>query len=402
MSIRPQHAAPGEPAIAVRGVTKEFRLQGAGRSLKAAALDLLRGRRRPAFRALENADFDVAQGETLGIIGANGAGKSTLLGLVAGTLRPTTGTIRTRGTISSLLELGAGFHPDLSGRDNVYLYGAIMGLSRQRMRERFDAIVDFAGIGAFIDQPVRHYSSGMYVRLGFAVAVEVDPDILLVDEVLAVGDVDFQRKCLDRMRRFREAGKTLLIISHDLHAIRSVSDRILLLDHGQVKGLGAPDTVVAAYQQQAHASHDSSGLRREWGSGEIRLGPVTLTRPDGQPCALFEAEGGLRVTIPYVAALPIDNPVFGFAIADDHGRIVHGSNTQLANIHLGTVHGAGSLTLDIPRLGLASGVYLLSLAVHSADHTANYHRLDHAVPFTVANRLTFDGCVEMTSGWRTA
>lgn len=387
-------------AIEVCGVSKEFRLQGAGGSFKAAMLDRIRGRKRGVFRALDHADFTVKRGETLGIIGANGAGKSTLLSLVAGTLRPTTGTIRTNGTISSLLELGAGFHPDLTGRDNVYLYGAIMGLSRSRMRERFDAIVDFAGIGPFIDQPVRSYSSGMYVRLGFAVAVEVDPDILLVDEVLAVGDVDFQRKCLDRMRAFRDAGKTLLIISHDMHAIRSVADRILLLDHGQVKGIGSPDETIAGYQREALGAKADSGLRREWGSGEIRFTDVTLTGADGAPHPVFDAGATLRVNIGYHASQPVASPVFGFAIADSAGRIIHGANTQIARFATGDIpEGDGRITLELPSLDLASGAYLLSLAVHSADHISNYHRLDHAFPFTVANPVSFDGCVGMASHW---
>ena len=391
---------PDDVAIEVRGVSKEFRLQGAGGSLKAAVLDRIRGRGRGVFRALDHADFTVKRGETLGIIGANGAGKSTLLSLVAGTLRPTTGTIRTNGTISSLLELGAGFHPDLTGRDNVFLYGAIMGLSRARMRERFDAIVDFAGIGPFIDQPVRSYSSGMYVRLGFAVAVEVDPDILLVDEVLAVGDVDFQRKCLDRMRAFRDAGKTLLIISHDMHAIRSVADRILLLDHGQVKGVGAPDEIVAGYQREALGAKSVSGLRREWGSGEVRITDVSLSAADGSPRPVFDAGETLRVDIRYHASQPIPAPVFGFAVADSTGRIVHGANTQIARFDPGDLaEGDGRITLELPRLQLASGAYLLSLAIHSPDHISNYHRLDHAFPFTVANPVAFDGCVGMESHW---
>ncbi|MGI6496666.1 MAG: ABC transporter ATP-binding protein [Kiritimatiellia bacterium] len=391
---------PGDVAIEVRGVSKEYRLQGAGGSLKAALLDRLRGRRRPVFRALDHADFTVRKGETLGIIGANGAGKSTLLALVAGTLRPTTGTIRTAGAISSLLELGAGFHPDLTGRDNVYLYGAIMGLPRARMRSRFDAIVDFAGIGPFIDQPVRSYSSGMYVRLGFAVAVEVDPDILLVDEVLAVGDVDFQRKCLDRMRAFRDAGKTLLVISHDMHAIRSISDRILLLDRGRVKGVGAPDEIVSGYQRAALGAASGNGLRREWGSGEVRFTGVDLTDGDGRPRPLFEAGSTLRIALRYHADRPVPAPVFGFAVADAAGRIVYGANTQTARFPVGDLpEGDGSLVLELPDLRLASGAYLLSVSVHSADHVSNYHRLDHAFPFTVANPLSFDGCVAMDTRW---
>ncbi len=388
-------------AIVVEGVDKCFTLRGSGRTLKGAVLDALRpSRRRAPFHALKQVSFEVRRGETLGIIGANGAGKSTLLGLVAGTLHPTAGHIRTSGTISSLLELGAGFHPDLTGRENVYLYGAILGLPRRRMRDRFDAIAEFADIGDFMEQPVRHYSSGMYVRLGFAVAVEVNPDILLVDEVLAVGDSAFQRKCLERMRSFRRAGKTMLIISHDMHAVRSVSDRILLLDHGEVKGLGAPDEMAAAYLRQAPgraASHNA----REWGSGEVRITQIEVTDTEGRAGSCFPSSGGLRVRLSYHAAQRVDHPVFGFAIADDQQRILHGSNTQLAGFDLPFIEGTGSLLLEIPRLGLAGGTYLLSCAVHSADHRVNYHRLDHVGVFQVENPLTFDGCVELPSQWKT-
>ncbi|MDD5708832.1 MAG: ABC transporter ATP-binding protein [Kiritimatiellae bacterium] len=388
------------PAIVVERVDKRFRLRGPGRTLKAAVLDALRPRRRaPDFYALKQVSFSVRRGETLGIIGVNGAGKSTLLGLVAGTLRPSAGTIRTHGTISSLLELGAGFHPDLTGRENVYLYGAIMGIPRRRMQARFDAVAEFAGIGDFMDQPVKHYSSGMYVRLGFAVAVEVDPDILLVDEVLAVGDTAFQRQCLEKMRAFRQAGKTMLIISHDLHTVSAVADRILLLDHGEVKGLGDPDEVVSAYRRQHRAEAADSPQPREWGTGEARIVSFQVSGLDGKIPSCYAADGGLRVRIEYAAEQPIADPVIGFSIADAKGRVVHGSNTQLAGFALPDVEGHGALTLTLPRLGLARGNYLLSLSLHSADHRRNYHRLDFAQAIAVENPLTFDGCAEMASEW---
>ncbi len=392
----------GAPAIVVEDVDKTFRLHGPGRTLKSAVLDALRpGRRAPPFHALRHVSFAVRRGETLGIIGANGAGKSTLLGIVAGTLRPSRGTVRTRGTVASLLELGAGFHPDLTGRENVFLYGAIMGIPRRRMAARFDAVAAFADIGAFMEQPVKHYSSGMYVRLGFAVAVEVDPDILLVDEVLAVGDATFQRKCLDKMRAFRAEGKTLLIISHDLHTIRSVSDRILLLDHGEVRGLGTPDEMVASYQRQDLAQLPDAPPRREWGSGEVRIVSADMLRLDGTPATRFAADEGLRLRLHYAAARPVPAPVFGFAIADRQGRVVHGSNTQLAGFVVPEVAGQGSIEAELPRLGLATGHYLISFAVHSPDHLTHYHRIDHALSIEVENRLAFDGCVEMPSHWRT-
>jgi len=235
-----------ENVITVDSVGKKFRLKNSGtRTFKSAILGAIRKGNNPAddFWALKDVSFTVSRGETLGIIGINGAGKSTLLSLIAGTKQPTEGSISASGSMSCLLELGAGFHPDLTGRENVFLSGAIMGIPQAQMRERLDAIIEFAEIREFIDQPVKHYSSGMYVRLGFAVAVEVNPQILLIDEVLAVGDAAFQRKCIQRMDEFRHEGKTMLVISHDLPTIQSISDRILFLNDGKVFGIGDPERI---------------------------------------------------------------------------------------------------------------------------------------------------------------
>lgn len=394
---------PADKVIKVEQVSKRFRLRGSGTTLKSTVIDRLRGRPAPGFEALKNVSFSVARGETLGIIGANGAGKSTLLSLIAGTIEPSGGVIRTTGTIASLLELGAGFHPDLTGRENVFLYGAIMGIPRRRMAERFQAVVDFAGIGDYIDQPVRHYSSGMYVRLGFAVAVEVDPDILLVDEVLAVGDEAFQRKCLAKMAEFRRRGRTLLIISHDLVTIRAVSDRILLLERGEIKGLGEPDGVVAGYRDSV-ARAQSGVTRRSWGSGEIGLTGFTLGDQSGRELengGILPAGDGICVKIAFAATQAVEDPVFGFSLADADGNLLHGSNTQLAGLRLGKIEGKGNLLLRLPRLSLGSGLYHLSFAVHSPDHRRQYHRLDHALSFSVRNQKEFSGPLGLDSKWET-
>jgi ABC-type polysaccharide/polyol phosphate transport system ATPase subunit len=390
-------------AIACENVGKRYRLRSAGTpTVKRAILDALRGgpRRDREFWALREVGFTVRRGETLGIIGFNGAGKSTLLSLLAKTKTPTCGTVRTRGAVSSLLELGAGFHPDLTGRENVYLCGAVMGLSRRRMETRFDAIVAFAGLEDFIDQPVRHYSSGMYVRLGFAVAVEVDPDVILIDEVLAVGDINFQKKCLERMRAFREQGKTMLMISHDLKTLQSVSDRILLLDAGRILGLGEPDALVERYEALSR-DRAFGAMRREWGTGEARLTGITLRDASGRETADFAHGGCLRAEIRYRAEKTITEPVFGFAISDADGRLVHGSNTQLAGVRVPALHGDGALTLVIEDLPLAAGTYLVSFSLHSADHRVNYHRLDHALPIVVTSETPFEGVTRMASRWET-
>jgi len=386
-------------AIVVEKLCKDYRLKAtATRSVKSAVLDALRGRRRASvLHALKDLSFSVAKGETLGIIGHNGAGKSTLLALITGTLAPTSGRIDTRGTISSLLELGAGFHPDLTGRENVYLYGATLGLSRRQMRERFDGIVEFAGLSEFIDQPVKHYSSGMYIRLGFAVAVEVDPDILLIDEVLAVGDVNFQRKCLQKMDEFRGRRKTMLVISHDLGTIQRISDRILLLDQGRIMGIGEPSRVVGEYQALSRRSA-ARGLQREWGTGEVRITGVSFSDGQGRATEHFRWGDALEARIAYEAARRVPNPVFGFAINDAAGRLVFGSNTQIEQVDIPHVEGKGVLSLRIERLSMAAGSYLFSFSVHSADHLANYHRLDNHFPISIECDRTFEG-VYMPMRW---
>lgn len=382
-----------EPAIEVDGVGKSFRLHARGRTLKSACVDWVLGRGGVSrdFWALRGVTFNAARGESLGIIGENGAGKSTLLALIAGTMLPTEGTIRSRGTISSLLELGAGFHPDLSGRENVMLYGAIMGIPREQMTRRMDAIVDFAGLREWIDEPVRHYSSGMYVRLGFSVAVEVDPDILLVDEVLAVGDVAFQRKCMDRMAEFRQAGKTMLIISHSLPTIEASSDRVLFLDAGRVLGLGEAAGVVNKYELHLRRK-EAQGAKRVWGTQEVVIEGVRLLDAAGQPSEVFRSGGPLAAEITYRASRRIEHPVFGFAISDTTGHVVYGNNTQIERHEMPFIDGKGMLRLEIPVLGLARGSYLASFSIHSADHRVNYYRMDHAFPLTVECDKSFEGC----------
>lgn len=391
MNSEPMNPAP---AIEIEHVSKEYRLRaGGGRSLKGSILEGLKGPRRKGrkLRALDDITLTVARGETLGIIGANGAGKSSLLSLIAGTSQPTSGCIRTKGTLSSLLELGAGFHPDFTGRENVFLYGAMIGLSQQQMRERFDSIVAFAGLESFIDQPVKHYSSGMYVRLGFAVAVEVNPDILLIDEVLAVGDAVFQRRCVEKMEEFRQQGKTMLIISHDLATIQSVSDRILLLDQGRILGIGAPGSVVDQYKALSR-ERGAQAMAREWGTGEVRITGVTFHDEAGRPAQVFQWGRGVQATIAYEAPARIENPVFGFSVADEKGRVVYGNNTQIEGFDIGAIEGRGALKLHLGPLGLAKGNYLFSFSVHSADHKTNYHRLDNRFPIEVQSEKPFEGC----------
>ncbi len=381
-------------AIVVDGVSKCFRMRGrGGRSLKSAVLDLFHrnSRGKQTFWALRDLSFSVPPGETLGIIGVNGAGKSTLLSLLAGTKQPTSGRIQTTGSISSLLELGAGFHPELTGRENVFLAGAVMGIPRRVMRERFQDIVNFSGIETFIDQPVKQYSSGMYVRLGFAVAVEVDPDILLIDEVLAVGDTAFQRKCMARISDFRRRGKTMLIISHDIATVQAISDRILLLDDGQLLGLGSPDDMVARYRGGVPSQRRRTE-GREWGSGEVTLDEISFLDADGKPCRRVRFGDTVHIQIRYTAHTAVPEPVFGFSIGDEGGTRIYGNNTQIEGYSIPTLNGAGTLRLALGPLTMAPGTYLFSFSVHSADHRIQFHRRDNAFSLAVEGVCGFEGC----------
>ena len=391
-------------AIDVSHVTKRFRLQGSSRSLKTAMIDLVRRRAPQTFTALDDVSLRVKRGETVGIVGANGAGKSTLLSIIAGTLRATSGTARTRGAVSSLLELGAGFHPDLTGRENVMLYGAIMGIPRETMRSRFDEIVDFAGLHEFIDQPVRFYSSGMYVRLGFSVAVQVDPDILLVDEVLAVGDADFQRKCIAKMDDFRLQGKSMLLISHDLQTVRRIADRVAYLARGRLLGIGDPLLVSEAYMKDSVVSREAAMTKHEWGTGEAKF--VRAVHVD--PATGKEVEGTFECTddhpvfrLYWNADHRLEDPVIGFSISDSvSGRNIFGSNTQIAGHRIGPIEkGRGSIELRIDASNVQAGEYLLSFSMHSGDHKTNYHRLEHGLQLRIKNRKWFDGLFSLPVQW---
>ncbi len=386
-----------DPAIEVSHVTKRFNLSQGSGSIKTAFLDLFHRKHVKTFTAVDDVSFTVNRGETLGIVGFNGAGKSTLLSIIAGTMSATEGTVATHGVVSSLLELGAGFHPDLTGRENVFLYGSIMNIPKSVMRQRFDDIVDFAGIGEFIDQPVRFYSSGMYVRLGFSVAVQVDPDILLIDEVLAVGDDNFQKQCIRKMNEFRKLGKTMLFISHDLGTVCGISDRVLFLDHGKIQGIGDPETLVNRYRAASEVRRRMLE-RDEWGTKEATLTDAHLVDANGDPCGkTVPADRQIRIRISYDAPHRIETPTFGFAIADRESKAtLFGYNTELTGYDVPYIEGKGSIIAIIDGTNLHAGNYILSFSVHSRDHKVNYHRLERALHILLErNPAEFDGLVRL-------
>ena len=399
-------SAPSAAAISVSGLGKRYRLQHQGQTtLKTAALQLFsRGSKTDEeFWALRDVSFEVRQGETLGIIGRNGAGKSTLLGLIAGTITPTEGAVRTSGRISSLLELGAGFHPDLTGRENIFLNGSILGLRRRDIAQRLDAIVAFSDLERFIDHPVKHYSSGMFVRLAFSVAMEVDPDILILDEVLSVGDERFREKCRVRIGEFRRRGKTFLIVSHDMDTIQAICERVLVLDRGKTVLEDVPSRAVSKYHAiNAQGEGASEGPEvREWGTREAVILGVELRDPRGEPVATLGTREGFTARVRWRASRRIEDPVFGFALCDSEGRLLYGTNTAIDGCAIPAIEGEGALEFEVASIPFQRGRYYLTFAIHSRDHKT-YHRLDNCRSVSVTPDGEHAGTVQLAARWKTS
>ncbi len=358
------------PAIEVHGVSKRFRLSTDRQSSLKEKVIHHRKRAKPVdFWALSDIDFDVAEGHTVGLIGHNGSGKSTLLKCTGGILQPTTGEIRVRGRLASLLELGAGFHSDLTGRENVFLNGSILGLSKRDIAKRFDDIVAFAELEKFIDQQVKHYSSGMYVRLGFSVATNVDPDVLLVDEVLAVGDESFQRKCLDRIKTFQREGRTIVFVTHGADLVRQICDRAVVLDQGKMMVHGTPSEAVRVFRDTLltsgglDGSTDSTVAEHDQ---RVRIRTVSVDYPEPGRSYVKTGEK-LTVSVGYEAVEPVDDAVFVMSLHGQDGHIVYGINTWAAGHRLPTLQGEGEIAFVVESLALLEGHYPLTVGVHSLE-----------------------------------
>ncbi len=388
-------------AIEVQHLTKNYWMQGGEPPTLSGMLARgLAPRRRRQIQALNDISFTVDPGETIGVIGPNGSGKSSLLGLLAGTTTPTSGAVKLNGRVSSLLELGAGFHSELTGRENIFLNGAILGIPRKTIVERFDRIVEFAGIREFLDMPVKHYSSGMYVRLGFAVAVEMDPDILLIDEVLAVGDVAFQTKCLARIRDFQKRGKTLLLVSHALQTVEEFCSRVFLIHQGRLVAQGDPGDVIFTYLRSYMG--EGGGVHTvEYGSREVSIANVRFLDAAGRETGAMTTGQPMTVEISYQAGHRIERPVFGFSIKTGNGMFVFGSNTQLAGSRIEAIEGAGRVLLHFDALSLMQGNFFLSVSIHSWDHAVQYHRREDWYPFVVKNPTGALGLFYINTRWET-
>ncbi len=372
--------------VKINDVSKRFVIRK-DKSLKERVVNFARSNdHKEDFWALRNVSLDIESGSTIGLIGPNGSGKSTLLKLIGGIIQPTSGQVMYRGRLAALLELGAGFHPDLTGRENVFLNASILGLTRAQTEHYFDAIVDFSGIERFIDTQVKFYSSGMYVRLAFAVAVHVDPDILLVDEVLSVGDEPFQRKCMDRIRGFQHEGRTIILVSHALDQVAELCDRAVVLEHGNVLADGAPRESLKVLRNEFEATRNSDRERErerpEQALPIATVGSVRLLDSTGAPVKTVRPGRDLTVSVEVCAPEGLTDWVLGIGIDTTLGQSVYGTNTRLMGLTMPPVSGTRTFAIRLPGVWLGEGQYAVHGALAAVSGVEIDRRAD-AVTFTV-------------------
>ena len=370
------------------GVTLDYRLyHDRAVTLRETMLNLFNRRTSMEhFRALDGVTLHVEPGEALGLVGANGAGKSTTLKILAGIYAPTSGTAGSGGRIASLLDLGVGFHPDLTGEENLMLNGALLGLGRREMKELVPEIAGFAQLERFMDTPVKYYSNGMFMRLGFSLATAVDPDILLIDEVLAVGDAAFQDKCYERIWEFRERGRTIVFVSHDMEAVSKLCRRVVWLRRGKVVSDGEPGEVLSGYLESSQKRYtEPSAAPREWGSREIWFESVTLRNGRGAPARTFRKGEKLVVDALVRSRLPgmVDGVIFGFSIHRSSGEKVIATNNLELNQPLLSVQGQLRASIEIDLEIEEPGAYLLGLALTDPRAGRDYHWQELFYPVTL-------------------
>lgn len=349
------------------------------------------------FEALKGVSFKVKDGETLSIIGENGSGKSTLLKILAGISQPSSGNILTNGRISALIELGAGFHPEISGRENIFINGIILGLTKKKIQEKYNDIVRFAELEEFINNPVKTYSSGMYMRLGFSIAINVNPDILLIDEVLSVGDASFVPKCIDKINEFKRRGKTIIFVSHDLATVERISDEVIWLKDGKIQMQGYPKRVTDAYleyigkrdEKDAGKKHKAEEMEAEknrekrWGAKEIEISKVKMIDKNGNEKYIFEQNEPFTIEFNVNSKTEEKDFVFGIGVFNTEGVQCYGSNTLIEDFKPQSIKGKGKIRINISNINLVNGTYFLDLAVHKRDgYPFDYHHFQYTFKIT--------------------
>lgn len=415
-------------AVKIMDLSKKFRrYHEKTANIKYAALNLFKGRkaaRYEDFYALKNINMSIQEGETVGIIGENGSGKSTLLKLIARILFPDQGQILTRGTIATLIELGAGFHSELSGRENIYVNASLLGFKKKEIDEKIEEIIDFSGLVNFIDNPIKTYSSGMYLRLGFSIAINVDPDILLIDEILAVGDENFQKKCFERIEDFKNKGKTILLVSHDLAVIERMCDRVFLIDNGQQFYKQDPVDVISEYHRMLFRKRkqalrlNQNGMTEEepvedktlsstqfnrWGSREAEIKAVKFFDDKGNETYDFKTGEYLKIRFDYRAGQKVEKPIFGIAIYREDGILLTGPNTGTADFPIDSIEGKGAVEYIIPSLPFLPGSYLFSVSIYDSSLRHAYDHLEKCLVFNVVESRKIKekfGTFHIPSEWR--
>lgn len=431
-----------KPAVELKDVSKVYRKYAYRRQFSTLKSALLRGSLasdlspEETFSAVNKVSFQITKGSAFGIVGRNGSGKSTMLKLIAGITKPTSGSLSVEGRISALIELGAGFHPEISGRENVFINGVMLGLTKREVSRRFDEIVEFAELEEFIEAPVKTYSSGMYMRLGFAVAVHVDPDVLLVDEVLAVGDEGFSLKCIDKFSEYKRRGKTIVLVTHGLGMVERFCDEALWLDEGSLCGIGDPRRVVHEYvneigkkEERALALRDQKAqemvgtakrdvekgqgqeatTNREepedmfrategrWGPGPVKIVQVLLEGEDGRR-HVFQSGDRFVVRMHINSPEEVKDFVFGVSIFNTEGVCCYGTNTFIEEMQPISISGDGEVVFSIDHLDLVEGTYKLDVAAHNRDgFQYDYHRLLYT--FRVKSRTKDTGIYRPSHSW---
>lgn len=401
------------PAIIFSGVSKRFNLDS---NQSDSVLDTLVGlfsrskreqREEAVLLAVNDVSFEIWPGEAVGLVGRNGSGKSTLLKLTSGIIRPSDGRVEIRGRLSALLELGAGFHPDLTGKENIALNASILGLNNAEIDEVYNDIVTFSELGDLINMPVKHYSSGMYMRLGFSVAIHVQPEILLIDEILAVGDQSFQDKCINRLHQLRDHGTTIIFVSHNLETVRSLCSRILWISHGKVLADGSTETIANQYEeshvQTLGPAEETESLPRRWGSGEIEMLKLRLLDSEDRERSRFVMGEELTVELNFISKRPVEEPEFGLAIH----RLYDSANDEpysvIVHPHSGVIDGQGIARCRIDSLPLIPAEYTISATIYDSAGKTAYDHQERILTFQIVAAVGTGrkGLIDVSASWET-